>query len=227
MDGGAARPPFEKAPCSSYPQTKPGVEIPAGITARDALGDRVLDLWRAGGDDEGTRTRMGTLIDEFRMQLKQAGPEGAAAPAAKPAPRPRPVPAAPAPRAEKTEARPTLAPPARKPGAAAAAAVAEKPLPRPTPAAASASAPLGIGEAPARGMRHVAEPVAGGPRRRQKARGECPKCKSLGVVLARSYSGDEYYSCIYCGWQAYKPADDDDPNASLAVRLLGQTLGSD
>jgi hypothetical protein len=208
-------------------QTKPGVEIPAGVTARDALGDRVLELWRAGGDDEATRTRMGTLIDEFRMQLKQAGPEGAAPAAAKPAPRPRPVPAAPAPRAEKPDVRPTLAPPARKPGAAAIAAVAEKPLPRPTPAAASASAPLGIGEPPARGMRHVAEPVAGGPRRRQKARGECPKCKSLGVVLARSYSGDEYYSCIYCGWQAYKPADDDDPNASLAVRLLGQTLGSD
>lgn len=210
-------------------QTKPGVEIPAGVTARDALGDRLLELWRAGGDDEGTRTRMGTLIDEFRMQLKQAGPEGAAAPAPKAAPRPRPAAAAapaPAPRADKPEPRPTLTPPARKPGAAAAVVADHKPLPRPTPAAAS-TAPLGISEPPARGMRHVAEPVAGGPRRRQKARGECPKCKSLGVVLARSYSGDEYYSCIYCGWQAYKPADDDDPNASLAVRLLGQTLGSD
>ena len=84
-----------------------------------------------------------------------------------------------------------------------------------------------MSDPPAKGMRHVAEPVAGGPRRRQKARGECPKCKSLGVVLARSYSGDEYYSCIYCGWQAYKPTDEDDPNASLAIRLLGQTLGSD
>jgi hypothetical protein len=47
----------------------------------------------------------------------------------------------------------------------------------------------------------------------------------MGVVLARSYAGDEYYSCIYCGWQAYKPTDEDDPNASLAVRLLGQTVG--
>ena len=45
----------------------------------------------------------------------------------------------------------------------------------------------------------------------------------MGVVLARSYSGDEYFSCIYCGWQAYKPTEEDDPNASLAVRLLGQT----
>ena len=49
----------------------------------------------------------------------------------------------------------------------------------------------------------------------------------MGVVLARSYSGDEYYSCIYCGWQAYKPADEDDPHASLALRLLGQTAGNE
>ena len=77
-------------------QTKPGVEIGAGTTARDALGERLLDLWRAGSDDDATRTRMGTLIDEFRMQLKQSGPEGAPAggPAVpRPAPRPRPTPA--------------------------------------------------------------------------------------------------------------------------------------
>jgi Zn ribbon nucleic-acid-binding protein len=83
---------------------------------------------------------------------------------------------------------------------------------------------LGVAEPPAR-MPRGPEPVAGGPRTRKKARGECPKCKSKGVVLARSYSGDEYYSCIYCGWQAYKAVDEDDPNASLAARLLGQTAG--
>jgi Zn ribbon nucleic-acid-binding protein len=85
---------------------------------------------------------------------------------------------------------------------------------------------LGVGEPPAR-LHRGPEPVAGGPRTRKKARGECPKCKSKGVVLARSYSGDEYYSCIYCGWQAYKAVDEDDPNASLAVRLLGQTAGTE
>ncbi|HEY1101107.1 MAG TPA: hypothetical protein VGF99_19365, partial [Myxococcota bacterium] len=77
-------------------QTKPGVDIPAGLTARDALGDRILELWRAGADDEPTRARMGTLIDEFRMQLKQAGPEGGAsapgAPKAPPKPKPAPLP---------------------------------------------------------------------------------------------------------------------------------------
>ena len=195
-------------------QTKPGVDIGAGITARDALGDRILELWRAGADDEATRAKMGTLIDEFRMQLKQAGPEGAAVGGpAKVPPRPRPTP----PTAPRPEAKaPATAP--RKP------TVPEKPV---SPRAALPSVALGMSDPPAKGMRHVAEPVAGGPRRRQKVRGECPKCKSHGVVLARSYSGDEYYSCIYCGWQAYKPTDEDDPNASLAIRLLGQTLGSD
>ncbi len=67
------------------------------------------------------------------------------------------------------------------------------------------------------------QPVAGGPRRRGKTRSECPKCHSMGVVLARSYSGDEYFSCIYCGWQAYKPADDLSSTASLAGRLLGRS----
>lgn len=204
-------------------QTKPGVEIPAGATARDALGDRLLELWRAGGDDDATRTKMGTLIDQFRMQLKQAGGDKADAPA-RPAvaPRPRPDPivrekaAAPLP-ASRPEARPAATTPKRSSTA-------------PTPAAparpATTAVALGVGDPPARVTRGP-EPVAGGPRTRKKARGECPKCKSMGVVLARSYSGDEYYSCVYCGWQAYRPADEDDPNASLAIRLLGQTLGSD
>jgi hypothetical protein len=182
-------------------QTKPGVDIGAGVTARDALGDGLIELWRAGGNDDDTKAKMGTLIDQFRMQLKQNGSDKPA-----PAPRVRPVPQAPkvAPTPPK-KPTPADAPPSR-------ASVAHAP-----------TVSLGIAEAPARRP----EPVAGGPRTRKKARGECPKCKSMGVVLARSYSGDEYYSCIYCGWQAYRPSDDDDPNASLAVRLLGQTLGSD
>ncbi len=187
-------------------QTKPGVDISAGTTARDALGDGLIDLWRTGGNNDETKAKMGSLIDQFRMQLKQSGSD-------KPAPAPRP-------------ARPAMPPPAKAPPAA----TPKKPAPAPeTPMARSLpqspSVTLGLAEAPAR--RPSAEPVAGGPRTRKKARGECPKCKSMGVVLARSYSGDEYYSCIYCGWQAYRPSDDDDPNASLAVRLLGQTLGSD
>lgn len=219
-------------------QTKPGIEIGVGATARDALGERLIDLWRTGANDDDTRNKMGTLIDQFRMQLKQSGasdkpdkpdkPDRPDKPApsltspAAPRPRPSERPAGHA-TAVASAARPELkpAPAAKRPPMPASKLTSTlKPLPT------SPSVSLGMSEAPARPGRG-AEPVAGGPRARKKARGECPKCKSLGVVLARSYSGDEYYSCIYCGWQAYRPADEDDPNASLAVRLLGQTLGSD
>jgi hypothetical protein len=43
----------------------------------------------------------------------------------------------------------------------------------------------------------------------------------MGVVLARSYATDEYYSCIYCGWQGFKPPDAIEGQDSLAARLLG------
>jgi hypothetical protein len=214
-------------------QTKPGVDIPAGATARDALGERLLELWRAGGDDDATRAKMGTLIDQFRMQLKQAGAEKAEGPgkpdagaveksrperpaAAPPRPRPDPAPRA---------ATPAVRPEVKAPLPAAKRPTTPTPPPPPSKPA-TTSVTLGMSDPPVRAARGP-EPVAGGPRTRKKARGECPKCKSMGVVLARSYSGDEYYSCVYCGWQAYRPADEDDPNASLAIRLLGQTLGSD
>jgi len=209
-------------------QTKPGVDIPAGATARDALGERLVELWRAGGNDDATRSKMGTLIDQFRMQLKQAGADKADLPAkpdgkpdrGPPAPRPRPDPVArpAAPPAPRPDAR-AATPAARRPPTAPVAPVSKAP-------SATPSVTLGMSDPPMRTARGP-EPVAGGPRTRKKARGECPKCKSMGVVLARSYSGDEYYSCVYCGWQAYRPADEDDPNASLAIRLLGQTLGTD
>ena len=210
-------------------QTKPGVDIPPGATARDALGERLVDLWRAGRDDEATRTKMGTLIDQFRMQLKQSGPEkpektDAAPKSAKPD---RPVPLVSRPKLDAIARDKVATPPARPDPKVPLGDGKRVPMPPPTTKpGVPASVTLGISDPPARVARGP-EPVAGGPRTRKKARGECPKCKSMGVVLARSYSGDEYYSCVYCGWQAYRPADEDDPNASLAIRLLGQTLGSD
>ncbi|MBI1947733.1 MAG: hypothetical protein HYS27_18740 [Deltaproteobacteria bacterium] len=180
-------------------QTKPGIDIPAGATARDALGDRLLALWRAGGAD--LHNKLGLAIDEFRMQLKGAG-------ASSSPPRPANRPSRPPVPAVDDDDPPDPPPtPARAP---------EK---RPVPALAAPDPPPRLNHG-----RGGAEPVAGGPRKRGRTRGECPKCHSMGVVLARSYAGDEYFSCIYCGWQAFKPTDEDDPNASLAVRLLGQTL---
>ena len=222
-------------------QTKPGVDIPAGTTARDALGDRMLELWRTQPPD--IKTKIGTAIDEFRMQLKAtSSPPGPAGNATRP-PKPalggaaassaRPalggMGAMPGPAVEDDDdgvdrTDPRRPQPASNPGASPGAMAARPSTTNPPVAA------LGVGDPPAgmrtpgaRPGRASAEPVAGGPRKRGRTRGECPKCHSMGVVLARSYSGDEYFSCIYCGWQAYKPTEEDDPNASLAVRLLGQS----
>lgn len=177
-------------------QTKPGVHVPEGITARDALGARLLELLRENPPD--FNEKVGAAIDEFRMQVKQRGAAQKPAPAA-PKPKAAAKPATPIPVRPAAEARAERDGEARSPARAA-----EEP-------------------SDARPRRMVSEPVAGGPRKRGRTRSECPKCHSMGVVLARSYAGDEYYSCIYCGWQAFKPADDSDPSASLAVRLLGQS----
>lgn len=171
-------------------QTKPGVKIDDGVTARDALGDLLLELWRTSPADK--EAQVGNTIDRFRMQLKG---KAAGAPAKPKASAPKPASTAKAPAAAPRPSRPAD-PPA-------------EPMRMPDPM------PL------SRSRRPSIEPVAGGPRRRGKTRSECPKCHSMGVVLARSYAGDEYFSCIYCGWQAYKPADENDPTASLASRLLG------
>lgn len=183
-------------------QTKPGVTIPKETTARDALGERLLALWREGGAD--LPEKLSAAIDDFRMQVKQRGSSATKAAKKAAAPAARPAPAAKAPVVE------TTPPPAAR---------REPEAPRPEPAPAEA----GNGHERAARPRRIVEPVGGGPRRKGRSRGECPKCHSMGVVLARSYAGDEYYSCIYCGWQAFKPADENDPSASLAVKLLGQS----
>lgn len=219
-------------------QTKPGIDIPPGTTARDALGDRLLELWRQSAPD--VKAKIGTAIDEFRMQLKSSSSPPSPA---RPSSAPRPVnhggqgmPRASVPALEDGDDPPT-------PSSSASSPYAGRPS-SPSPRASGLGngemrteprAPeprveaLGAADPPSAAMRgraggpRSAEPVAGGPRKRGRTRGECPKCHSMGVVLARSYSGDEYFSCIYCGWQAYKPTEEDDPNASLAVRLLGQS----
>lgn len=66
------------------------------------------------------------------------------------------------------------------------------------------------------------EPLGGGPIKRTKIRGECPKCHSRGVVLAHSFAGDDYFSCIYCGFQAFRAAIDTDLDLPLAAELLGR-----
>lgn len=183
-------------------QTKPGVQISAGATARDALGERLVELLRTRPSN--LTEALGTTIDEFRMQVKGKAPSSSAPKAPKASKAKAPAPADDD-GVDDDDGAEDAGP--------AGASLPRKPSPRAERAPDMRAFPRG------------AEPVAGGPRRRGRSRSECPKCHSMGVVLARSYAGDEYFSCIYCGWQAYKPADDSDPTASLAGRLLGQGGG--
>lgn len=68
-------------------------------------------------------------------------------------------------------------------------------------------------------------PIAGGPLQKAGGRGQCPKCRSKGIVLARSYGAEDYYSCIYCGYQAYLKSMDQKVDLPLAAELLKVTLG--
>lgn len=63
--------------------------------------------------------------------------------------------------------------------------------------------------------------IAGGPKHKSGMRGQCPKCRSTGIVLARAYGGDDYYSCIYCGYQAYLSNKEQKLDLPLANELLG------
>lgn len=67
--------------------------------------------------------------------------------------------------------------------------------------------------------------IGGGPLQKAGGRGQCPKCRSMGIVLARSYGGEEYYSCIYCGYQAHLKSLDQKVDLPLAAELIRVTLG--
>lgn len=69
--------------------------------------------------------------------------------------------------------------------------------------------------------------IAGGPKHGTNSRGQCPKCRSMGIVLARAYGGDDYYSCIYCGFQSYAKGMDPKLDLPLAAELLGRFSKTD
>lgn len=171
-------------------QTKPRTQIPAGVTARDALADRLLGMWRQGllMDEE----QLNLTIDAFRMQHKKTSGQSKTSARKKVRPREAVTPAAVV-KDEASPARPTLV-----------------------------TSPEAKDDSEARHRGPISSPVAGGPRKKAKKRAECPKCHSMGVVLARNYAGDDYYSCVYCGWQGYKPVDKPDFNVPVATQLLGQ-----
>ena len=67
--------------------------------------------------------------------------------------------------------------------------------------------------------------VAGGPLPKKQGRGQCPKCRSMGVVLARSYGSEDHCSCIYCGYQAQINTADPKLDLPLAAELVSRTIG--
>lgn len=66
--------------------------------------------------------------------------------------------------------------------------------------------------------------IAGGPVTKHHHRGVCPKCRSNGIVLARTYGKEDKYSCIYCGYQSFAGNDDDKLDLCMAAQLLGDIL---
>jgi hypothetical protein len=66
--------------------------------------------------------------------------------------------------------------------------------------------------------------IGGGPLQKAGGRGQCPKCRSKGIVLARSYGMDDYHSCIYCGFQAQLKSHNAQADLPLAAELLSITL---
>lgn len=66
--------------------------------------------------------------------------------------------------------------------------------------------------------------IAGGPVAKNHHRGVCPKCRSNGIVLARTYGKDDKYSCIYCGYQSFAGNNDDKLDLCMAAQLLGDII---
>ena len=201
-------------------QAKPGTEVQAGLTARESLGRQVAALWTRSPKDVDRAVE--ALLDKYRMQLKRGGADGEAdSPSENGAARPaatKPKPADP-PRGGSAEPRPAAkaaASPAVRKSAAAAAAPGPAALPPPRVGGGVASA------MPPRAAPQSVTPLFPGTPTGPSRRSECPKCKSRGVVLARAYTHEEYYSCIYCGWQAFKPFEEATQDSPLAARLLAQ-----
>jgi|GEM_PF-981912 len=220
-------------------QAKPGTEVQAGITARESLGKQVAALWKRAPKDMDRS--VDALLDKYRMQAKREGEDDG--PPKKPAAKPAVMPATPRPAVTTAPPRPGAAPAnpvARATITSPAAAKAVSGTPR-TTAARTAEAPpparKPLGNAPLppppragalptimapRAAPQSVTPLFPGTPTGPSKRSECPKCKSRGVVLARSYTQEEYFSCIYCGWQAFKPFEEANADSPLAARLMAQ-----
>lgn len=177
-------------------QAKPGENIETTQTARDALAVKIVESWKLNHAVD--RKVLSRIISSFRMQLKQGLTRGKL--------------------------------------------LDDKPDRQLNPADLdSHGRGLSRSQIKENIMRHEnayfkekpvpslntpeAKAIAGGPKQGSNSRGQCPKCRSLGIVLARAYGGDDYHTCIYCGYQAYLKGADPKLDLPLAAELLGHAFG--
>ena len=173
-------------------QAKTSMIVASGITAREHLGNLLVEAWKNDYDELPTVSQK--IINSFRMQLKGVQPEST--------------------KDRSVYLQAPLRPKLNQ----------ENLRGRSNTNILDRMAAIGqsVAEENTNQAKLQPQPVAGGPQRKRKARGECPKCHSHGVVLAKSYSGDEYFSCIYCGFQAYRNAIDMKIDLPLAAELLSR-----
>lgn len=68
------------------------------------------------------------------------------------------------------------------------------------------------------------KPIAGGPNIKTKSRSQCPKCRSLGLVLAPSFTEEDHFSCVYCGYHAFLDTKNPEADLPLAAQILDNYL---
>jgi hypothetical protein len=171
-------------------QTKPGEHVAKDQTARDDLANKIVDAWK--NNALGDKKLINNIISSFRMQLKQGLSRGRVL-------EPRPTVGDQNPSDSNNKSMP-------RSKIKENAAVHENAYFKNTPDSGKKIVETGA--------------IAGGPKQSSNTRGQCPKCRSIGIVLARAYGGDDYHSCIYCGYQAYLKDADANLDLPLAAGLL-------
>lgn len=176
-------------------QAKPGENLSKDQTARDLLAEKIMASWQEGNAAE--KKNLNRIISSFRMQLKQGLS-----------------------RSKSSDARGGS-------NGDGGSADHGKGLSRSQIKENTAKQENAYFKTKfyAKEVPIDAIPIAGGPKQGTNSRGQCPKCRSMGIVLARAYGGDDYYSCIYCGFQSYVKGVDPKLDLPLAAELLGSAFG--
>jgi len=175
-------------------QAKPGESINKSQTARDALAEKIVEAWKQCPSAD--KRNLSRIISSFRMQLKQGLGRSKLLD-----------------QKQETDVDLEL----RHPGRGLTRSQIKENISR------HENAYFKDKFNPPKGDSEV-NAIAGGPKTGSNSRGQCPKCRSMGIVLARAYGGDDYHSCIYCGYQAYLKGADPKLDLPMAAELLGHAF---